>query len=270
MSTANLRRHLHETRNRPAGINNRRDVHRDRFLLLAKRWIGGAVLAPACLVTAVTLIMMLWRAVTRMDFLRSEEFVFFSFGGVLWAAAYLSGLRPVTAYVFGHEFSHLVTARLFGGHIFDWKVSAQGGYVETDKSNTWITLAPYLIPFYTLIIMVVFGIVGLALDMQQPHAVSIGSWTVHLKPMRILYALVGLTWCFHATYTVKTVLAEQGDLKRNGEFFSMMLIFLINAFLLIALFLAASPSPGLGFAEVARCWWSVASGIVSWLWNLVF
>jgi hypothetical protein len=188
---------------------------------------------------------------------------------VLWAVAYLSGLRPVTAYVFGHEFSHLVTARLFGGRIFDWKVSAQGGYVETDKSNTWITLAPYLIPFYTLIIMVVFGIVGLTLDMQQPHALSIWKWTVHLKPTRFLYALVGLTWCFHATYTVKTVLAEQGDLKRNGEFFSMMLIFLINAFLLIALFLAASPSPGLGIAEVARCWWSVASGVVSWLWNLV-
>ncbi len=269
MSTANLRRHLHETRNRPAGINNRRDVHRDRFLLLMKRWVGGAVLAPACLVTAITLILMLWRAVTRMGFLKSEEFVFFTFGGVLWGLAYLAGLRPVTAYVFGHEFSHLVTARMFGGRIFDWKVSAAGGYVETDKSNTWITLAPYLIPFYTLIIMMIFGIAGLALDMQEAHAVSIWNWTVHLKPTRFLYALVGLTWFFHATYTVKTVLAEQGDLKRNGEFFSMMLIFLINAFLLIALFLAASPSPGLGIAEVARCWWSVASGVVGWLWHLV-
>lgn len=270
MSTANLRRHLHETRNRPAGINNRRDVERDRFLLLMKRWIGGALLAPACLVTAITLIVMLWRAVTRMDFLRSEEFIFFSFGGILWAIAYLTGLRPVTAYVLGHELSHLFTARMFGGRIFDWKVSAAGGYVETDKSNTWITLAPYLIPFYTLLIMLAFGIAGLALDMQEAHTVSVWKWTVHLKPMRFLYALIGLTWCFHATYTVKTVIAEQGDLKRNGEFFSMMLIFLINAFLLIALFLAASPSPGLGLAEVGRCWWSVATGIVGWVWDLVW
>ncbi len=270
MSTANLRRHLHEARNRPDGINNRRDAQQDHFLLLMKRWIGGAVLAPACLVTAITLIMMLWRAVARMDFLKSEEFIFFSFGGVLWAVAYLAGVRPVTAYVFGHEFSHLVTARLFGGRIFDWKVSAQGGYVETDKSNTWITLAPYLIPFYTLVIMLVFGIVGLALDMQQAHTVSIWQWTLSLKPLRFLYALVGMTWFFHATYTFKTVVAEQGDLKRNGEFFSMMLIFLINAFLLIALFLASSPAPGLGFMEVVRCWWSVASGVVGWFWHLVF
>jgi hypothetical protein len=96
------------------------------------------------------------------------------------------------------------------------------------------------------------------------------TFTVNLKPLRFLYALIGLTWCFHATYTVKTVIAEQGDLKRNGEFFSMMLIFLINAFLLIALFLAASPAPGLGLAEVLRCWWSVAAGIFGWLLGWVW
>lgn len=270
MSTANLRRHLHEAKTRPAGINNRRDVQKDRFLLRFKRWFGAIVLAPACLVTAITLIIMLWRAVTRMEFLRSEEFIFFSFGGLIWGIAYLAGLRPVTAYVFGHEFSHLVTARMFGGRIFDWKVTAAGGYVETDKSNTWITLAPYLIPFYTLVIMLIFGLAGLALDMQESHAVQVWKWTLHLKPLRFLYGLVGLTWFFHATYTVKTVIAEQGDLKRNGEFFSMMLIFLINAFLLIALFLAASPSPGLGLAEVGRCWWSVATGILGWVWDIVF
>lgn len=270
MASANLRRHLHESRHRPAGINNRRDVRQDRALLLMKRWIGGLFLAPACLVTAVTLIIMLWRAMTRMDFLRSEEFIFFTFGGIVWGIAYLAGVRPVTLYVLGHELSHLFTARMFGGRIFDWKVSAAGGYVETDKSNTWITLAPYLIPFYTLLIMLAFGIAGLALDMQESHAVSLWKWTFQLKPLRFLYALIGLTWCFHATYTVKTVIAEQGDLKRNGEFFSMMLIFLINAFLLIALFLAASPSPGLGLGEVLRCWWSVATGIVGWVWRLVF
>jgi len=270
MSTANLRRHLHEAKTRPAGINNRHDVQKNQFLLRFKRWFGAVVLAPVCLVTAITLIVMLWRAVVRMEFLRSEEFIFFSFGGLIWGIAYLAGLRPVTAYVFGHELSHLVTARMFGGRIFDWKVTAAGGYVETDKSNTWITLAPYLVPFYTLVIMLLFGLAGLALDMQESHAVQVWKWTVHLRPMRFLYALVGLTWFFHATYTVKTVIAEQGDLKRNGEFFSMMLIFLINVFLLIALFLAASPSPGLGFAEVARCWWSVASGIVGWLWHRVF
>ncbi len=265
MATSNLRRHLHEARNRPAGIKNRQDVKRASGLLHLKVWIGGVLLAPACLVTAATLIIMLWRAITRMDFLRSEEFVFFGIGSLLWGMIYLAGVRPVTAYVLGHELSHLFTARMFGGRIFDWDYSAAGGYVETDKSNTWITLAPYLIPFYTLIIVAVFGIASLAFDMQTAHPVSLWKWTISLKPLRFLYALIGLTWCFHATYTIKTVIAEQGDLKRNGEFFSMMLIFLINVFLLIALFLAASPSPGLSLGEVLRCWWAVASGIIGWL-----
>ncbi len=270
MPSANLRRHRHETRHRPAGIKNRMDVQRSLWLLRMKRWIGGVVLAPACLVTAVTLIIMLWRAVTQMGFLKSEEFIFFTLGGAVWAFVYLAGIRPVTAYVLGHELSHYVTARLFGGKVFDWKVSAAGGYVETNKSNTWITLAPYLIPFYTLVVMAVFGIASLALDMQESHMVPVWKWTVNLKLMRLLYILIGFSWCFHATYTVKTVHAEQGDLKCNGEFFSMMLIFLINAFLLIGLFLAASPAPGLGVGEVMRCWWSVFSTIFGWLGRLLW
>lgn len=269
MATSNVRRHLHQARKRPDGINNRPDVQKEHGLLLLKRWIGAAILAPASLITAITLLVMLWRAVDRLEFWKSEEFVFFTLGSILWASVYSCGIRPVTAYVLGHELSHYVTARLFGGRVYDWKVSAEGGYVETDKSNTWITLAPYLVPFYTLIIMAVFGLVGLAVDMQGAYPVSIASHTVHLRPVRLLYGLVGFTWWFHATYTFKTVIAEQGDLKRNGEFFSMMLIFLINAFLLIGLFLAASPSPGLGFSEVIRCWWSVATGLMGWLFGWV-
>jgi hypothetical protein len=46
MSTANVRRHLHETRNRPAGIKNRQDVQKDRFLLLLKRWISPGQVVP--------------------------------------------------------------------------------------------------------------------------------------------------------------------------------------------------------------------------------
>lgn len=261
MPSANLRRHLHESRYRPAGINNRHDVQNALRLLRMKRWIGACLLAPACLVTAITLIVMCWRAITRTDFLRSEELIFFSLGGLTWGLAYLVGLRPVRAYVLGHELSHLLTARLFGGRIFDWKVSAQGGYVETDKSNTWITLAPYLVPFYTLMIMVIFGILSLGLDIRASQTFSLLHWSINLKPLRILYILIGLSWFFHATYTFKTVAAEQGDLKRNGEFFSMMLIFLFNAMLLITFLLASSPSPGLGLSEVSRCWWSVAVGI---------
>jgi hypothetical protein len=86
-----------------------------------------------------------------------------------------------------------------------------------------------------------------------------------MRPVWIFYALLGLSWWFHITYTLKTVIARQSDLERNGEFFSMLLIFLINVALIVGLFLAASPSPGLSFLEVGRCW----MGMAGWLWDLV-
>ncbi len=261
MREQNSRRHKLEANTRPAGINRRQDVQEEHSLLYWKRVIGIVFLAPLALVTAVALWIMLWRALRYMDFWKSGEFIWFTIGGLSWAAAWLCGARPIKTYVFGHEMSHLVTARLFGGKIFDWKVTAHGGYVETDKSNTWITLAPYLVPFYTVIVMGVFGIASMFIDLHAPVAV----WRLDLVPVNALYYLIGFTWWFHATYTAKTVHIEQGDLKRNGEFFSMMLIFLINVLLLILMFLASSPSPGLGFGEVMRCWWGVARDLIGWL-----
>ncbi|GAA5143441.1 hypothetical protein GCM10023213_31260 [Prosthecobacter algae] len=228
-----------------------------------KRVLGALLLFPLGLITALTLGEMLWRAMVRLEFWRTEEVVFFLVGGLAWAVTYASGWRPVSSYVFGHEVSHLLVARAFGGKILDWDFSATGGYVETNKSNTWITLAPYLLPFYSLIVLLLFGVVGMFWNLHDLHQIGLGKVMLKFKPVWFFYAMLGLTWCFHATFTWKTVFIEQSDLQRNGEFFSMQLIFLVNVLLLVALFLAASPSPGLGLAEVGRCWLATAGA----LWN---
>src|SRR5688572_2565217 len=144
-----------------------------------KRWLGAVLLTPIALVTALTLVEMLWRATTQLAFWKTEEFIFFAVGSVAWVTSYLTGWRPVRSYVFGHEMSHLVVARMFGGRIFAWKGTADGGYVETNKSNTWITLAPYLLPFYSLIVLMLFGLAGLAWDIRE--MVDLGA--LHLKPV---------------------------------------------------------------------------------------
>lgn len=228
-----------------------------------KRTVAVVLLLPMGLVTALTLCEMLWRAVIRLDFWRTEEVVFFMVGGLAWAVTYATGWRPVRSYVFGHEVSHLLVARAFGGKILDWDFSATGGYVETNKSNTWITLAPYLLPFYSLVVLLLFGLVGMFWNLHAMQHLSVGSLSLNFKPVWFFYAMLGLTWCFHATFTWKTVFIEQSDLQRNGEFFSMLLIFLVNVSLLVGLFIAASPSPGLGLAEVGRCWMATAGSV----WN---
>lgn len=228
-----------------------------------KRLVAILFLLPLGFVTALTLGEMLSRAVFTIEFWRSEAVIFFLIGGVAWTAGYLTGWRPVRSYVFGHEVSHLLVARAFGGKIIDWDFSATGGYVETNKSNTWITLAPYLLPFYSLIVLLVFGVAGMVWNLHHMQHISVGEAVLRFKPVWFFYILLGLTWCFHATFTWKTVVIEQSDLQRNGEFFSMLLIFLVNVMLIIGLFIAASPSPGLGALEVGRCWLGTAGAVWS-------
>lgn len=253
-------------KSKPANVSRHPTFRKRKQIRTWKQIIGGALLLPLGCITAFTLVEMFFRSLTRADFWRSEQFIFFTTGGLAWAVAYLAGWRPVHAYVLGHELSHLIVARAFGGKIFDWSASPTGGYVETNKSNTWITLAPYLIPFYSLAVMLLFGLLGIFWSLHDPVPLPIGSHGVTLAPVWFFYAALGLTWWFHATYTIKTVLTHQSDLERNGEFFSMSLIFLINILLITALYLAASPSPGHEFIELGRCW----IGTVSWLWGLIW
>lgn len=63
-------------------------------------------------------------------------------------------------YVFGHELTHALWAWVFGGKIFEMKVSSEGGVVRTDKSNFLIVLAPYFFPVYVLITLLLWLIAG--------------------------------------------------------------------------------------------------------------
>lgn len=252
-------------RSKPTGVR-RHPLHLEQqSWIQIKNGLGWLVLVPLATVTFFTLSEMFWRAVSRVDFWRSEPLVFFVIGGLAWAAAWWAGLRPMHTYVFGHEVSHMLMARVFGGKIYDWGHSAKGGFVKTDKTNTWITLAPYLIPLYSVVVMALYVSSGLLLDVHEALLVEAGPLSFRFKPAWFFYILLGLTWWFHATYTCITVHLQQSDLTRNGEFFSMLLIFVCNLALLVALFLASSSAPGLGLGAMLRCWMATAGGFWQFL-----
>ena len=58
----------------------------------------------------------------------------------------------------------------------------------------------------------------------------------------MLYALVGVTWAFHLTFTCWMIPKSQSDLSDNGTFFSLVIIYLTNLLLLGAMLIIASPN----------------------------
>ena len=157
----------------------------------------------------------------------TEEFWFFSLGALLWFVAFFGLPRPLWIYVFGHELTHAVWVLIMGGRVHKFHVSKTGGHILTDKTNTWIALAPYFFPIYSLLVVAIYGVAALFTDVA-PYR----QW---------LYGAVGATWAFHLSFTCWMIPKRQPDLTYGGTFFSLVLIYTLNLILLAILLIIASP-----------------------------
>ncbi|MDO5318437.1 MAG: hypothetical protein Q4G65_07430 [bacterium] len=121
---------------------------------------------------------------------------------------------PVRTYVLGHELTHALWGVLFGAKVSKLRVAAKGGSVTLSKSNVLITLAPYIFPFYTILV----GLVALL----TRCFVSPLPW-----PCVWLF-LVGFTWSFHCFFTIRSLLQAQPDIEEYGHVFSYVFIWVFN------------------------------------------
>ena len=140
-------------------------------------------------------------------------------------------------YVFGHELTHVIFIYLCGGKVFgNIRVSVTGGHVVTNKSNWLISLSPYFVPFYTVLIGTAFLVARLLVDLNA----TIEFGPLAFKPMYVFYALLGFTWTMHIYYTLTIRLNEQPDLHMNGTPLSLLVIYLANSFVVTAFVVLAS------------------------------
>lgn len=194
------------------------------------RWVKSVIalfLLPIAWVLTQTFFNAFAKATVHEDFWATMEFWFFSLGVVIWLVAFFMLPRPVTYYVFGHEATHALWVWMMGGRVSEFRVSAQGGHILASKINTWIALAPYFFPIYSLLVIVVYGVAGVFWDMT-PF-------------LPVLFMLIGATWAFHITFTLWMIPRGQSDLQYGGMFFSLMIIYLLNLVLLSVFLVAASP-----------------------------
>ena len=198
--------------------------------------------------------------------LASQSFGCFAGGMILFVVFYLIIPRNVLMlpYVFGHELTHALWVKLFGGRVADqFHVSEEGGHVLTDRVNTWIALAPYFFPIYSLLTITLYGAACLVTDMS-PYR-----W--------ILFLLLGLTMAFHLVFTFLLITKGQPDLHYGGTFFSLMVIYLINLTIITGLLLVTGKEISLSsfiadfvkntgeFLEFSR---SAVAWILEWVGNI--
>jgi len=155
-------------------------------------------------------------------------------GFVVWLLLFLLFPRPMRTYVLGHELTHALWGLVMGARVSRLRVSSRGGSVTLNKSNLWITLAPYFFPFYSALILAVYVVAGIGWDMTRYEPL----W----------YGAFGLTWCFHITFTLMILGVTQPDIQEHGRLFSYVLIYSINIATATGLlnFLAGTEWSGLG------------------------
>ncbi len=183
-------------------------------------FIGLCVLLPFSIVMVYALLQQLYHAapmVGNFDFWQSLPVWYTILGALVFMAVkYFRLIDPmlVFIYVVGHELTHALAALICFGKVVNICVDIDGGYVDTDKDNLFISLSPYFVPLWMLLWLGCFYVVN---------------W---LSPsdtcMAWFYAGFGFWWTFHIYWTLWVIPREQPDLLENGVVLSFMIIMLTN------------------------------------------
>jgi hypothetical protein len=121
--------------------------------------------------------------------------------------------KPLRTYVFGHELTHAIAGILSGAKIKKFKVGKNSGSVVLNKDNIWITLSPYFLPIYTIIVIFIYFVLGWWTDLSLYYSYFL--------------FLIGWTIAFHIALTIYILRIGQSDLKVYGVFFSYIFILII-------------------------------------------
>jgi hypothetical protein len=172
--------------------------------------IAGIILAPAALAAAWSTCAALGPALAKFGV------TFPLLAGALACGLLHASGRGKRLYVTAHELTHALAAVFSGVRVRKISVKRQSGYVLLDSTNSFISLAPYFIPLYTLSVAAAYWLAG-------------RFWPVaHLRPWFL--GAAGFTLAFHILHTTDVLTGPvQSDLKKaGGPVFSIPLLLLLN------------------------------------------
>lgn len=225
------------------------------------RILGGLAILPLCVITTHNFFHRVQDSNLRVQelelvqpFWQESAFIYFAIGFVLHAGWYLTHLGQkifLYLYVLGHELTHAVFVYLCLGRVSGFQVGLEGGHIVTNKSNLLIALSPYFVPFWSVV---------------SVGALAAITWFFPFRGQEhLLFAILGATWSFHIFWTLWIIPRDQPDLKENGTFLSLTVIYLINILLLSGLLCFASED--LKWREFVYEWANTCADLVSLLWR---
>ena len=218
------------------------------FFTHAIRAILTILLLPLCWVTTWVFLLRFSHATVEQGFWHSQPFWYFAIGALVmlgWFWSKIAHTPFLYCYVFGHELTHAAFVKCFGGKILEMEWGTEGGYVTTDKTNWVIALSPYFVPFWSVIAVIVYVAASLFYEITP-----LGN--------QVFYGVIGATWSFHLAWTLWMIPRDQPDLKDNGTFLSLTLIYFGNLIVLIGLLCLASPAPLESLRDFGHSWFATA------------
>ena len=166
-------------------------------------------------------------------------------GGVLtYLLVHFFLRKPERFYLWGHEFSHLVLAKVFFRRIHQFQISSRdGGKVVLDRTNVMIDLAPYIFPLYSVAAV----IAATAFRHASPWVPDI-----YLGSASFLFTM-------HLFFSAEGFLTGQPDLRRSGRIFSAAVVLF---FLLLWIPCLMAPGVSAGWSGAAQAYreWLSACG----------
>jgi hypothetical protein len=163
-------------------------------------------------------------------------------GAVAYFLLHFIVRKPERMYLWGHEFTHLIAAKLFFREVHGFHITSRsGGKVVMDRTNVAIDLAPYAVPLYNAAALI-------------PIALLRGKYgnaeAVYLCAAAFLFTM-------HLGFSLEGFYQGQPDVRRSGRIFSGAVVLL---FLMLWVPCLAAPGTRGGFHGLSRLY-------LDWLGN---
>ena len=180
---------------------------------------------------------------------------YFMMGVAVYCFMHLLVFKPSYIYVLGHESVHALATWICLGQVKSFKVNSATGSVVTSKNNIFISLAPYFVPFYSIL---------LAIGVYTANNVFLST----PLPYKYFLFMLGFTLALHIIMTIDALKTKQPDLVKAGYLPSGIIIYVINVIVIAGIL--GLMTNGFSFTGFMSDAWNVTAEIYKKIYAQLF